>query len=37
MYIGGWCSGKENKGESNKSDKAGEGNPGLEETNDASK
>lgn len=37
MYIGGWCSGKENKSESNESDKAGEGNPGLEEANDASK
>jgi hypothetical protein len=37
MYIGGWCSGKENKSESNESDKAGEGNPSLEEANDASK
>ena len=36
MYIGGWCSGKENKSESNESDKVGEGNPGLEEANDAS-
>jgi len=37
MYIGGWCSGKKNKSESNESDKAGEGNPGLEEANDVSK
>lgn len=36
MYIGGWCNGKENKSESNESDKVGEGNPGLEEANDAS-
>lgn len=36
MYIGGWCSEKENKSENNESDKVGEGNPGLEEANDAS-